>query len=143
MRVQLLQSMINKLRDRCLARKAYVSPRHSASMPLNKRDEKADSQLKADMWSHCARTTQDLLHRLRTNMKSIRLVVIDYAGFSTDFGDVQFLFNAYKQAVEIVVDIEFSFDMTSRSDILNDNGVSNKFNCRIGQRKRSRSLITN
>ncbi|ORX46051.1 hypothetical protein DM01DRAFT_1272633, partial [Hesseltinella vesiculosa] len=92
-RTQLLQSMIEKLRSRCLARKVYVSPRCSASMPLNDRDRKADSQSTADLLSHCAGTMQDLLHRLRTNMKPIRLVIIDYAGFSTDFGDIQRFFN--------------------------------------------------
>jgi hypothetical protein len=95
------------------------------------------------MLSHYTGTMQDLLHRLRTNTKPIRLVVIDYAGISTDFGDTQFFFNTYKQVVEIVVDIEFSFDVISRSAILNDNGVSSKFNCRVGPQKCSRRLIAN
>lgn len=104
-RVQLLQSMINKLRDRCPVRKVYTSSRCSAFMSLNKSDEKVDSQLKTDILSHCAGTMQDLLHRLCTNMKPIRLVIIDYAGLLIDFGDAQFFFSMYKQVVEIVVDI--------------------------------------
>lgn len=141
--VQLLQSMINKLCDRYLVRKVYISPRCSAPMPLSKRDEKVDSQLKTDMLSHCAGMMQDLLHRLCTNMKPIRLVIIDCAGLSTNFGDTQCFFNTHKQVVEIVVDIEFSFDMFSRFNILNGNGVSSKFNCRVGLQKRRRRLITN
>ncbi|KAI9486239.1 MAG: hypothetical protein EXX96DRAFT_614079 [Benjaminiella poitrasii] len=79
-RVQLLQSMINTLRGRCLPRKVYVSLQCNASMPLNKRDAKTDSQLKTAMLNHCAGTMQDLLRWLRTDMKPIRLVAVDYAG---------------------------------------------------------------
>ncbi|KAI7872162.1 hypothetical protein BDF14DRAFT_1698080, partial [Spinellus fusiger] len=47
---------------------------------------------------------QDLKHRLRTNMKPIRLVVIDYAGLSTDFEDIYQFFTKYKQIVKLTID---------------------------------------
>ncbi|KAI7904132.1 uncharacterized protein BX663DRAFT_504074 [Cokeromyces recurvatus] len=90
---------------------------------------------------HCAGTMQDLIHLLRTNTEPIRLIIIDYAGLSTDFADIQALFEKYKQLVEIMVDLDFGFDLISRQDILNDNGVSSKFNYHVGSKKRSHSII--
>ncbi|CAO3695764.1 unnamed protein product [Umbelopsis ramanniana] len=141
-RAELLQVMIDKLRQRCLCRKVYVSPTCSASMPLHKRDMKPDT-ITADELTHCAGDMHNLLHRLRTNMKPVRLAIIDYAGFSTDFGDLQAFFRKYHQVVEIVVDTEYTFDLMTRAEILlnNNNSISNKFNCRIGPQKRSRRMI--
>ncbi|KAI7907249.1 uncharacterized protein BX663DRAFT_418526, partial [Cokeromyces recurvatus] len=53
---------------------------------------------------------QDLIHRLRTNMKPVRLVVIDYAGLSTDFEDIHLFVSKYKQIVELVIDVGYTFD---------------------------------
>ncbi|ORX63016.1 hypothetical protein DM01DRAFT_1279117 [Hesseltinella vesiculosa] len=132
--------MIDKLRSRCLARKVFVSPRSNSSMALEKRDMTISNNGVLDKLEHCNGTMQDLIHRLRTNRKPIRLVVVDYAGLSTDFGDIQALFEKYEQFVEVVVDLDYGFELISRQDILNDNGVSPKFNCRVGPKKRSLSM---
>lgn len=142
-RLELLQVMIEKLRQRCLSQKVYVSPRCNAAMPLHKRDMKSD-KVTLDMLNHCSGDMHDLLHRLRTNMKPVRLAIIDYAGFSTDFGDIQAFIKKYHQLVEIVVDNEYTFDLITRAEILtnSNNSISSKFNCRIGPQKRSRRKIT-
>ncbi|CEP11880.1 hypothetical protein [Parasitella parasitica] len=135
-RIRLLQEMINKLRSRCLTRKVYVSPRSNASMAFEQRDKNESNVSAIEELTHCAGSTQDLIHRLRTNTKPMRLVVIDYAGLSTDFSDIQELFMKYNQFVELIGDLDFIFDLVSRQDILTDKGVSAKFNCRIGPKKR-------
>ncbi|ORX63018.1 hypothetical protein DM01DRAFT_1331112 [Hesseltinella vesiculosa] len=84
-------------------------------MELEKRDMTIPIHGVLDKLEHCNGTRQDLIHRLRTNRKPIRLIVLDYAGLSTDFGDIQ----KYEQIVEVVVDLDFGFDLISRQDILN------------------------
>lgn len=139
-RVRLLQAMVDKLRSRRLVRKLFVSPRSNASTKFEERDV-SDSNISIikDLM-HCAETTQDLIHRFKTNFKPVRLVVIDYAGLSTNFGDIQNLFEKYSQLVEVIVDLDYAFDTISRQSILDDNGVSSKFNCRVGSKKRSLEL---
>lgn len=140
--IRLLQDQVDKLRNRCLARKVFVSSRCSAAMPLEAREKKqGDDMIRNGELYNCADTMQDLMHILRTNMKPIRLVVINYAGLSTDFEDIYQFVIKYKQIVELVVDTEYKFDITPRADILSDNNVSAKFNCRTGHQKRSRVLV--
>lgn len=141
-RVRLLQLQVDKLRDRCLAKKVFVSSRCSAAMPLEVRDRKqGDDMVRSGQLDNCAGTMQYLIHRLRTNMKPVRLVVIDYAGLSIDFEDIHQFVSKFKQIVELVVDVEYSFDIIPRADVLSDNNVSTRFNCRIGPQKRSRALV--
>ncbi|CAO3658072.1 unnamed protein product [Rhizopus stolonifer] len=134
------ESHTTQLGSRCLAWKMFISPCCNASMNLEKRDmgSSIDNVLKE--LAHCAGTMQDLIHRLRTNIKPIRLIIIDYAGLSTDFADIQALFEKYEQLVEIIIDLDFGFELISRQDILNDNGVSSKINCRVGSKKRSHGM---
>ncbi|KAL7322342.1 hypothetical protein PS15p_211971 [Mucor circinelloides] len=67
--------------------------------------------IKNDELYNCAGTIQDLIHRLQTDMKPVRLVVIDYAGLPTDFEDIYQFVTKYKQIVELVVDAEYTFDV--------------------------------
>ncbi|ORE23336.1 hypothetical protein BCV71DRAFT_170110, partial [Rhizopus microsporus] len=100
---RLIQSQVDSLRGRYLARKVSVSSRCNASIPLEDRGKKqGDSMVKIE---------------------------------------VHIFVSKYKQIVELVVDVEYSFDIISRADILNDNNVSKKFNCRIGPRKRGSSSV--
>ncbi|KAI8638317.1 hypothetical protein BD408DRAFT_436179 [Parasitella parasitica] len=77
-------------------------------------------------------TLQDLIHTLRTNMKPVRLVVINYVGLSMDFEDIYRFVSKYKQIVELVVDAEYTFGIIPRAGVLSGNNVSTKFNCGIG-----------
>ncbi|RCH85022.1 hypothetical protein CU097_003758 [Rhizopus azygosporus] len=139
---RLIQSQVDSLRGRYLARKVSVSSRCNASIPLEDRGKKqGDSMVKIGQIENCAGTMQDLIHRLCTNMKAVRIVVMDYTSLSADFEEVHIFVSKYKQIVELVVDVEYSFDIISRADILNDNNVSKKFNCRIGPRKRGSSSV--
>lgn len=63
-------------------------------MGLEARDKKQGvDKVKIGELNNCAGTMQDLIHRLRTNTKTIRLVVIDYAGLSTNFEDIYQFFS--------------------------------------------------
>ncbi|KAI9486065.1 MAG: hypothetical protein EXX96DRAFT_473073 [Benjaminiella poitrasii] len=76
-------------------------------------------------------------------MKPVRLAVIDQAGLSTDFEDIYQFIRKYKQIMELVVDVTYTFDTILRVDVLSDNKVSNKFNCSIGPEKQSRAVLEN
>ncbi|KAG1081979.1 hypothetical protein G6F42_022737 [Rhizopus arrhizus] len=68
--IRLLQDQVDKLRNRCLARKVFVSSRCSAAMPLEAREKKqGDDMIRNGELYNCAGTMQDLIHILRTNMK--------------------------------------------------------------------------
>lgn len=108
-RVRLLQLQVDKLRDRYFARKVFVSSRRSADMNLEVRDKnQGDNMVRSGQLDNCAGTMQDMIHTLRTNMKPVRLVVIDYAGRSTDFEDIHQFVGKYKQILELVVDLEYT-----------------------------------
>ncbi|RCH95291.1 hypothetical protein CU097_005227 [Rhizopus azygosporus] len=64
---RLIQSQVDSLRGRYLARKVSVSSRCNASIPLEDRGKKqGDSMVKIGQIENCAGTMQDLVHRLRT-----------------------------------------------------------------------------
>lgn len=60
-------------------RKVSVSSRCSAGMPLEARDkEQGDDTARSGQLNNCVGTMQGLIHRLRTNMKPVRLAMTNY-----------------------------------------------------------------
>jgi hypothetical protein len=109
-RRSLLQKMVTRLQDRCLCTKVYISPSSKSDEPLMDRDKKKDNSKFVNSITGCNGDMKGnnfmllcsllfIVHNfvalkslLDKKFKPIRLVVIDYAGFSTEPNDVRHFF---------------------------------------------------
>ncbi|KAI9274147.1 hypothetical protein EDC94DRAFT_510028, partial [Helicostylum pulchrum] len=73
-----------------------------------------------------------LLSKLSANIKKVCIVIVDYAGLSTNPDDIRTLVNTYSCLECIVVD-RFreteKYEVYSRSKILNNDNYLNPFAC--------------
>ncbi|KAI8098320.1 uncharacterized protein B0P05DRAFT_460701, partial [Gilbertella persicaria] len=87
-----LQNMINCLKERSLAELIYVSPQCLAGSPIASRDmPNAVKEPETMELNYCAGSTQTLLSKLSANIKKVCLVIVDYAGLSTNPDDIRTL----------------------------------------------------
>ncbi|KAI8388004.1 uncharacterized protein BYT42DRAFT_543383 [Radiomyces spectabilis] len=86
-RVRCLQLMINKLRTRYRCAKIFVSPSCYAYDRFDERDLKDEPDIINNL-KFIKGTMQDLIVRLNTKQQPIRLVILDYAGLSTNVSDI-------------------------------------------------------
>jgi hypothetical protein len=91
-RRSLLQKMVTRLQDRCLCTKVYISPSSKSDEPLMDRDKNKDNSKFVNSITGCNGDMKALRSLLDKKFKPIRLVVIDYAGFSTEPNDVRHFF---------------------------------------------------
>ncbi|KAI8089079.1 uncharacterized protein BX664DRAFT_332116 [Halteromyces radiatus] len=126
-----LQAM--KLRERSDVDKIFASWSSPSSQPICERDVDDDQKLNDG-------NTQDLLYLLDRTRAPVILVVIDYAGLSTNTEDLLQFISKYKKLEKIVVDripVTCEVEILSRHQLLNDKAIINKFNCRNRPVKRS------
>ncbi|KAI8368214.1 uncharacterized protein BYT42DRAFT_503984 [Radiomyces spectabilis] len=83
-RCKLLNEMVHRLRTRCLCTEVYVSPYCDANQPLESRDNNENYARHMGLIRSCDGDMSNLLLLLKTKFKPIRLVVIDFAGLSTE-----------------------------------------------------------
>lgn len=86
-RVSCLQRMIDILYKRSLVDKVFVSPLSSVKQMFSKRDLKDADQILSQL-KNTHGSTVDFLEFLNNNSK-ICVVSIDYAGFTTNMGDLK------------------------------------------------------
>ncbi|KAI7896756.1 uncharacterized protein EV154DRAFT_173063 [Mucor mucedo] len=77
----------------------------------------------------CDGTTEDLLLYLSSETRLVRLVSIDYAGLSTNLGDLRSFVSDYKCIKEIVIDKGHRVEVFPRKQLLKDDEVL-LFHCR-------------
>ncbi|KAI7896615.1 hypothetical protein EV154DRAFT_411329, partial [Mucor mucedo] len=82
--------------------------------------------------------TQDLITKITKSSRQIRLVVIDYAGLSTNPDNIKLFLSSSKSVREVVVDIGHKVEVYSRHDLTKNTRNFNKFRCRRECVKRSR-----
>ncbi|KAI8079280.1 hypothetical protein BDF21DRAFT_383424 [Thamnidium elegans] len=118
---------------KCLCESVFASCKSNADEPIYERDGKKNNYCLENIKGDC----QDLINFITMSTKYIRLVVIDYAGFSTNPDDIRSFFRNHKQLKEIVVDEGHTVSCFSRYDILRNDSVIEKFRCRKACEKRS------
>ncbi|ORX51873.1 hypothetical protein DM01DRAFT_1289165, partial [Hesseltinella vesiculosa] len=121
------------LHERCFCTKVFVSPCSKSDEPLLNRDRKKDNTRFVDSITGC----QDLRSMLGTKFKPIRLVVIDYAGLSTEPNDIRAFFQRYKQVRELVVDHGLTFEVFEQTDLQQNDDILSRFDCRSSPKHRS------
>ncbi|KAI8076319.1 uncharacterized protein BX664DRAFT_50302 [Halteromyces radiatus] len=135
-RCNLLSKMVERLEAQCLCTKIFVSPSSNANEELEKRDTNSNNsnylkalQVNGDM--------KDLCRLLNTKFKPVRLVAIDFAGLTTEPNDLRQFIRKYTQIQEVVIDHGVTFSIYSRHDLLENEDIISKFNCRTGFIRRS------
>ncbi|KAI9282285.1 hypothetical protein BY458DRAFT_552508 [Sporodiniella umbellata] len=130
---KLVNLQIYKMKTKLLCEDVSVSYNTSANDPLAERDA---AKLPYD-FDACSGNTQDLIAKTTKSARQIRLVVIDYAGLSTNPDDIRLFISLNKSIQEVVVDVGHKVEVYSRYDLLKNIKVLNKFRCRRECVKRS------
>ncbi|ORX44037.1 hypothetical protein DM01DRAFT_1340591 [Hesseltinella vesiculosa] len=119
-----------KLKNKLLCEKIFGSYNTSSSSDLQSRDYNGNRK-----WLHdiqlCSGNTQDMHEFISSSNRKIRLVTIDFAGFCTNIDHLRKFFIVNKSVVEIVIDMGHKVEVYTRRQILKDDNVVAKFNCRI------------
>ncbi|KAG0960160.1 hypothetical protein G6F31_010933 [Rhizopus arrhizus] len=107
-RVRLLQQMTRRLKERSLVDKVFVSPRANANDLMVERDLTKDEDLLKQL--NVDGDAQDLLNYINQN-KKICLIILGYAGLSTNCKDLETFLRNSKNICKIIVD-HLPFDNT-------------------------------
>ncbi|KAI8988607.1 hypothetical protein BDF20DRAFT_999000 [Mycotypha africana] len=134
-RIKSMQKMTDCLRIKCHCAKVFLSPMCSSGSKLCQRDTKPNLNI-MDGVRHKHGDMQDLIMFAKSTNFSVRLVVLDYAGLSTDPMDVRKFVKELKSIKELVVYHGHKFESIPRQNVLRGN-IINKFDCRPGCVKRS------
>ncbi|KAI8093749.1 uncharacterized protein BX664DRAFT_113602 [Halteromyces radiatus] len=121
------------MKTKLLCEDVFVSYSTSAYDPTAERDATTPPYAFDD----CSGNTLDLIAKITKSARQIRLVVIDYAGLSTNPDDIKLFISLNKSIREVVVDISHKVEIYSRHDILKNIKVIKKFRCRRPCIKRS------
>ncbi|KAG2218997.1 hypothetical protein INT45_007659 [Circinella minor] len=130
---KLVNLQIYKMKTKLLCEDVFVSYNTSANDPISGRDATTPPYTFDD----CSGNTQDLINKITKSARPIRLVIIDYAGLSTNPDDIKLFISLNKSIREVVVDIGHKVEVYSRHDLLKNINILNKFRCRKGCVKRS------
>ncbi|KAI8079892.1 uncharacterized protein BX664DRAFT_303026 [Halteromyces radiatus] len=131
-RLRLLQDMINRLKQRSLVDKVFVSPYSSAGENLNARD--AQTKFDIHQLKNASGTTQDLISYLAAT-KKVCMVVLDFAGLTTNVKDLKQWLCDNPNLENIIIDqlpIQHKIKIFNRAQLLNDVKTLELFNCRTG-----------
>ncbi|ORX52287.1 hypothetical protein DM01DRAFT_1059365 [Hesseltinella vesiculosa] len=136
-RCSLLRKLVKRLEDRGLCTKVFISPSSQSDEPIMLRDEKKDNSMFLASISSCMGDMKNFRAMLNKKFKPVRLVVIDYAGLSTEPNDVRGFFRQYPQIKELVIDHGLTFEVIDRGDLLDNDDVLSRFDCRTSPKHRS------
>ncbi|KAG2201332.1 hypothetical protein INT47_001420, partial [Mucor saturninus] len=125
---------VAKMKKKLLCEDVFASCRANADDKIDDRDIKSTMIYKV---SHVHGDCQDMLDYITMSNRTVRLVVIDYAGLSTNPDDLKEFVRKHKQLKEIAIDEGQKMAVFSRHELLKDEKLLQKFNCRIGSVKRS------
>ncbi|KAI8063942.1 hypothetical protein BDF21DRAFT_388890 [Thamnidium elegans] len=132
--------MADRLRERCSVKTVYASPVSNSRDEIASRDlcEKSHGLLK--QLSCVSGSTQDMMNHIKTSKQAICLIVIDFAGLSSDCEDIKSFVRSHRKLKTIVIDslpVNNTVKMFTRQDILHDNQFTKYFQCRKAPVKRS------
>ncbi|KAL0142355.1 hypothetical protein V8B55DRAFT_1497199 [Mucor lusitanicus] len=114
--------MVHNLRNRSVVDKVFVSKSSAASQPFDTRDSNAT------ITEGTNGTTKDFIEYLNKTQKEVILVVLDYAGLTTNVEDL-------KEFLRLPITTEVEIYETEL--LLRDQKAINKFNCRTQPVQRS------
>ncbi|ORY97467.1 hypothetical protein BCR43DRAFT_489818 [Syncephalastrum racemosum] len=131
--------MAGRLLERSLVDKVFVSPVCKSQQPMHLRDYGLQDDQMQILKQYADGSTQDLLQYLAAATK-VCLVVVDYAGLSTNTEDLYEFISKYESISKVVVDQLPSTNdakFFERADLLDGPSIKG-FNCRKGNPQRSK-----
>ncbi|KAI7853140.1 hypothetical protein BDC45DRAFT_511425 [Circinella umbellata] len=137
-RARLLQQMAMKLKTRFLVDRVYISPCSSANQEIQSGD--FESTFDISKLEGVVGTTQDMISYIGITSK-VSLVVLDFAGLTTNVNDLKQFLLDMPNIVNIIVDQtpkKNQVTMFSRDQLLNDQEKINQFDCRTNRIQRSK-----
>ncbi|KAI8066485.1 hypothetical protein BC940DRAFT_347512 [Gongronella butleri] len=135
-RRRLLERMVEKLKSRSMASKVFVSFESQAHTELASRDKNARSS-RNQLGDG---DTQSMLTALKDSTNPIILVILDYAGLTTNTPDLKNFLLEFDKVHYIYIDKtpwQAHVEMLATEQILRDSDILNKFDCRSPSRPRS------
>ncbi|KAI7851660.1 hypothetical protein BDC45DRAFT_445094 [Circinella umbellata] len=130
--------MAMKLKTRFLVDRVYISPCSSANQEIQSRD--FESTFDISKLEGVVGTTQDMISYIGITSK-VSLVVLDFAGLTTNVNDLKQFLLDMPNIVNIIVDQtpkKNQVTMFSRDQLLNDQEKINQFDCRTNCIQRSK-----
>ncbi|KAI7861307.1 hypothetical protein BDF14DRAFT_1992073, partial [Spinellus fusiger] len=121
----------DRLRERSLVDKLFVSVCSNANHPISERDVKVDKELLKN-WINVA---------IYFYQQKICLVVLDYASLTTDPNDLKKFLKANKNIEKVIVDNlpqNNKIEIFERKEILNNPSRLEVFRCRASTCQRSK-----
>ncbi|ORX52439.1 hypothetical protein DM01DRAFT_1323617 [Hesseltinella vesiculosa] len=137
-RIRLLQNMVERLAKRSLVKKVFVSPSSSASEKISARDTNEVGI--ARRLKNVDGNTQDLISFIAAT-ENVCLVVLDFAGITTDAEDLRSFVQDNSNLKMIVIDqlpFQHEVKLFQRNQLLNDPQALENFICRKSCVQRSK-----
>ncbi|KAI8095814.1 hypothetical protein BDF21DRAFT_374229 [Thamnidium elegans] len=129
-RIRLLNQMSTNLKERSLVTKVFASASCDANQPLLARDLKKNTDMLSKITADGG--MQDLLTYIRTRDK-VCIVVIDFAGLTTNSKDLEQFLRNNPNIVKLIVDKlphTNSIHVYNSDELLNDQNKLQEFKCR-------------
>ncbi|CAO3610314.1 unnamed protein product [Mucor hiemalis] len=126
--------MVANLRSRSIVDKVFVSKFSDADQPFHKRDINTNTIEETDG------TTTDFIEFLNATKKEVILVVLDYAGSTTNVQDLKEFLSEQRNITKVIVDrlpITAEVKIYETELLLQDPKTIKKFDCRIRPIQRS------
>ncbi|ORE00709.1 hypothetical protein BCV72DRAFT_107437 [Rhizopus microsporus var. microsporus] len=131
-RIRLLQAMVDRLYERSLVQTVFVSPCCKASDSMEARDSNVNQKILKSI-SRVQGTTNDMIEYLKKYDKKVCLVVIDFAGLSTNCRDLHNFIKEHENLEKIIVDSllwENEVTIFERNEVISNPELLQAFNCR-------------
>ncbi|KAI8091724.1 hypothetical protein BDF21DRAFT_436578 [Thamnidium elegans] len=122
--------MVEKLRSQSLVDKVFVSKTSAANQPFHKRDINQDN----------IEGTDGCTTVLKFHKKEVILVVLDYAGLTTNVEDLKEFLSKQRNITKIIIDrlpITYEVEIYETEMLLQDQNAIKKFDCRTRPIQRS------
>lgn len=137
-KIKSVNLQIYKLKKKLLCEEVFVSINTSANDPILSRDHDKFHHL-SQHFVGCSGDLQTMINFITETNRKARLVVIDFAGLSTNVDDLQHFINSNKSIIEVSVDVGHKVNVYTRHELLHRDDIISRFNCRQGPVKRSRN----
>ncbi|KAI8970011.1 hypothetical protein BDF20DRAFT_825973, partial [Mycotypha africana] len=128
---------IYKLKKKLLCEKVFASIDSNANSPILSRDCKQKEHLHQQFVGYSG-DMQTMIDFMTETNRKVRLVIIDFAGLSTDMDDLRHFVKTNKRILEVTVDEGHKVSVFTRHELLHSDEIIRKFNCRQGHVKRSK-----
>ncbi|KAI9269616.1 hypothetical protein EDC94DRAFT_535908 [Helicostylum pulchrum] len=130
-KIKSVNLQIYKLKKKLLCEKVFASINTSANDPILSRDYNKFPRSSRSL-AGCIGDSQTMIDFITETNRKVRLVVIDFAGLSTNVDDLRHFIKNNRSISEVSVDESHKVNVYTRYELLHGDDIISKFNCRQG-----------